>query len=964
MSTLEQTARPPSGLELRWVLPVLLLGLCLLTPARAQVVQTISGGRVFIDGPDFGDVDGPSSAIAQFHSPMGCALDASGNLFIADRDNNAVRRMDLAQDQTDTVIANLHQPVAVAFGAAQDLFVVNQADGSILHFDQFDVLYRFPEIAVDGLPQPTAIVIATNGTLYVTCLGTVSGILKKVDLVAHTINDLRTDLNQPRGVALMDDGSVAVSESGANQIRFFDPVTGAARGHVGIGLAGYRDGAGSVAQFNTPYQIAKAPNGNLVVADRFNDRVRLVAPNGIVTTLYGVDPSLWAGGAGDAGICETCVPMILPGWLDGTVSFRDTVEAREPVGLTVASDGTLYATEDYYHIIRKVTGTSLAGGGTIGGGTNQVLLPPVITPLSGFFPMGVDVLVFNPNQDPSSGAFIYYTIDGSDPGPNNVNAQLLFLTNGVATIHWQSTTRDLSSLRVVLFQGNSSSTTVSGQPVTINQVGTPSNLVAGSGATVLLPVVANLRANQTLKSIQFVATIKTVGSAPPIVAPIRTVAMTAADFLPVAAASPNLPFTSSVTVGSTTRLSLAYLGTNSAFAVQNFAAVAMLAISIPPNAHVGNQYTVAISSVTGTSDGVATPVTLTNLPLSVITVTNVDYLVGDTSPSGWYNAESFGDGVLENADVNNAFYASIGARIPPTFSDVFDAMDAFPEDTTGSVGGDGKIRFLDWQVLLYRSLGLNTNSWRRAWINGARVPIAAPSSGAPLSATAPQTAISGLQISVLQPQAELIAGSSSNVQPGSQVQIPLSVKIAPGASLRGMQFRVSVQPQAGAPTLVSPVSFVPASGLPQPISADSLPNTDAAAAWSIILNPFPAKLTGQSTIGTLFFSVPSWAAAGSSYSIRFLNADGAPDIATQYDFLPRPGAVGILSAAPAPPAHGFKLSWNGVAGQTYQIESTDDLASPNWRLEADGLRGRDATLDYVDVNAGDGAKFYRLRMLP
>ena len=53
----------------------------------------------------------------------------------------------------------------------------------------------------------------------------------------------------------------------------------------------------------------------------------------------------------------------LYGWSDGTVWQPDTtgnVQARMPFGVAIGSDGTIYTTEDYYHIIRKVTGANIA----------------------------------------------------------------------------------------------------------------------------------------------------------------------------------------------------------------------------------------------------------------------------------------------------------------------------------------------------------------------------------------------------------------------------------------------------------------------------------------------------------------------------------------------------------------------------------------------------------------------------
>src|SRR3989442_428393 len=88
----------------------------------APEVRTLTGGpsEVFPFDPA-GYVDGDTATVAQFNTPYGIALDPTGNtLFVADRDNNAIRRIDLAGGQTYTFATNqinkyqINQPVGVA----------------------------------------------------------------------------------------------------------------------------------------------------------------------------------------------------------------------------------------------------------------------------------------------------------------------------------------------------------------------------------------------------------------------------------------------------------------------------------------------------------------------------------------------------------------------------------------------------------------------------------------------------------------------------------------------------------------------------------------------------------------------------------------------------------------------------------------------------------------------------------
>jgi len=98
--------------------------------------------------------------------------------------------------------------------------------------------------------------------------------------------------------------------------------------------------------------VAEAGDGTLIVSDFGNNRVKTVASgSGVVGNLYGITAQYWGSSPG------------YPGWANGTVkapdSVKPNVESRQPFGVVMAPDGSIYTSEDYYHLIRKVTGSGL-----------------------------------------------------------------------------------------------------------------------------------------------------------------------------------------------------------------------------------------------------------------------------------------------------------------------------------------------------------------------------------------------------------------------------------------------------------------------------------------------------------------------------------------------------------------------------------------------------------------------------
>jgi hypothetical protein len=313
-------------------------------------VNTISGG------PTAGYVDGDTTTTALFNTPAGLALDKSDNLlFVADRGNNAIRQLDLAANQTISFATyGISQPVGVVVDASGNVFVLNHGNGSNGTVVEFDSFGDFLGVLASGLVNAQGIAMDSLGDLYITegnnnVLQITPGGLQNIIAVISAPNTLL------RGIAVMDSGFLAVADFNNDGIYTIDPTSGNFAPLTGFNGAGDHFGPKAYAKFNQPYGLTAAGNGFLVVSDYGNNRVKVVDSVGTVTNLYGVNSSFWVTG-----------PGTFPGWADGTVCRGDLnynafgcAESRLPVGVVFAADGTVYTSEDFYHLIRKVTSTGL-----------------------------------------------------------------------------------------------------------------------------------------------------------------------------------------------------------------------------------------------------------------------------------------------------------------------------------------------------------------------------------------------------------------------------------------------------------------------------------------------------------------------------------------------------------------------------------------------------------------------------
>jgi sugar lactone lactonase YvrE len=202
----------------------------------------------------------------------------------------------------------------------------------------------------------------------------------------------QASFNTPSGLALDGNGNLFVADTGNNSIRKITP-QGVVSTIAGDGTAGYRDGSAPQARFDGPIGIAVDAQGNVYVADTYNDRLRMITPAGQVTTIAGATGPGYADGDASNALFDTPCAIVVT--VDGALIVADTgnnrlrkisqgkvttlptvfsatenqAELARPVGLALTQDGFLYVTElDHGRVIQIApdgTARVIAGGSSV-----------------------------------------------------------------------------------------------------------------------------------------------------------------------------------------------------------------------------------------------------------------------------------------------------------------------------------------------------------------------------------------------------------------------------------------------------------------------------------------------------------------------------------------------------------------------------------------------------------------------
>ncbi len=309
-----------------------------------------------------------SANTARFNSPAGMAVDAAGNVYVADEQNQAIRKvtplgdvstfagtMGTAGSRDDSSLnAQFNRPLGVAFDPGGNLFVADTRNHTIRKITPDGIVSTFAGFAGvsgtnDGVGTnalfntPFSLAIDTQTNVYVA--DTLNHMIRKitpdgmVTTLAGTPGVLGTNNGVglqakfafPEGIAVDPDGNVFVSDDDDFTIRKITP-DGTVTTFSGVpGSIGSSDGT-DAARFNFPFGLAIDSSRNLYLMDTANHTIRKITPAGAVTTLAGV-----AGVAGN---------------VDGTGS-----DARfsRPAGVAVDANGNLYISDEDFHVIRKAS---------------------------------------------------------------------------------------------------------------------------------------------------------------------------------------------------------------------------------------------------------------------------------------------------------------------------------------------------------------------------------------------------------------------------------------------------------------------------------------------------------------------------------------------------------------------------------------------------------------------------------
>lgn len=337
---------------------------------QAQTITTIAGNQVAgYSG------DGAQATAAEIHNPMGIARDASGNIYIADDYNNVIRKVNTSGvistfagngtynysgDNGPATAAEIGDPQGVAVDASGNVYIADKGNNRIRMVDGSGTITTYAGTGTAGffgdggaataaqMHNPDAVAIDPSGNLYIADL--TNDRIRKVNTggVMSTFAGNGTKGYSGDGgpataaeiyycYALGTDasGNVYIGDQANHRLRKVNS-SGVISTIAGTGTAGYSGDGGpaTAADLDFITGITADAVGNIYFSDASTQYVRIVFAGGGIATIAGIGTAGYSGDGGPA----------------------TAAELHNPYGLVMASGGVMYVAEDLNNDVRKITG--------------------------------------------------------------------------------------------------------------------------------------------------------------------------------------------------------------------------------------------------------------------------------------------------------------------------------------------------------------------------------------------------------------------------------------------------------------------------------------------------------------------------------------------------------------------------------------------------------------------------------
>jgi mucin-19 len=350
-------------------------------PSRPSVIQTVLGTGI-------SGYSGDNSNPARLYWPTGMAVDAAGNVFIADFGNNRIRKLTPnfvistvagtgaaghGGDGGLATSATLNGPIAVAVDSSGNLFIVDSNNHCIRKVSPDGVITTVAGNGVAGfsgdggvatnarLNFPNSVAVDGSGALFIA--DTENARVRKVNTngVIQTIAGtgaqgfsgdggpaVAAKLFDPAAVAVDGAGSVYIADFSNHRVRKVTP-DGLIATIAGTGIAGFSGDTGPAtsAQLNGPNDVKLDASGNVFIADYFNNRIRKIGPTGAIGAVAGIGFAFFSGDGGPATAAQLNGPFGVAIGVTGDILIADVNNSRvrqvNAAGIisTLAGDGGL-----------------------------------------------------------------------------------------------------------------------------------------------------------------------------------------------------------------------------------------------------------------------------------------------------------------------------------------------------------------------------------------------------------------------------------------------------------------------------------------------------------------------------------------------------------------------------------------------------------------------------------------------